>query len=195
MKEIFVSLNIKGFEDCKISNFGRFMTHKGKIKKPEYKNNCWYIDLSKRKTINGKQVRADRLLASVPQLVYNHFGNSVPSERFIVRCIDGNPYNCRIDNLRVSIKGRTDKQIEKYDKEVLKCVKHSLFKSRWAIYQKEGFDIDNVIGNSCLLIWRYLGNYDTEKSFYSFCKKYVKYACKSEYKQSLRNGITNSMIN
>lgn len=49
MEEIFVPLKIKDFEDCKISNFGRFKSAKGKIRKPRLVDGTLRIDISKKK--------------------------------------------------------------------------------------------------------------------------------------------------
>ena len=184
MQEEFVYLKEKNFEDCQISNFGTVISSKGKIVKPYYKNKCLNIDIKK---IKNKKV-IDRLVCSVSQLVYKYFGKDVPNCDFKVRHIDGNVYNLRIDNLKIYETNKTQQQIEVYNKLVIPTCKHIFFNSSYA--KDSSLDIDNILGNAYMFVWKYLGNYDITKSFYIFCLKYVKVACITEYKNSRKFGIT-----
>lgn len=180
MEEVFVPLKIRGFEDCKISNFGRFMTTKGKIKKPRFIDGTLRIDLRK---IKNKETIARLQNISLAHLVYTHFSNHIPKGEFYVKYKDGNRLNCHIDNLAVAIHNPTVEQIKAYEINVIACVKDIIRKSSFFQCFKSGFDIDNCIGESCYLIWKYLSNWEKQKtSFYYFCKKYVRIALLQEYK-------------
>lgn len=181
MEEIFVPLKIKDFEDCKISNMGRFMTSKGKIKKPEMRNGTLRIDISKKK--NG--VRVARLpYCSLSRLVYIHFADCIPTNDFEIQYKDGNRLNCRFDNLKLAFGVPTAEQIQIYNDNVFSCVQSICSKSSWWGYRKNGFDMENCIAESYCLIWKYLSQYNPEYSFYGFCKRYVRVAFLNEYKNS-----------
>lgn len=179
MEEIFVPLKIKGFEDCKTSNFGRFMSGKGKIRKPRLVDGTLRIDISKKK--NGKRV-ARLANYSLAKMVYIHFSEVVPKGDFEIKYKDGDRLNCMFDNLNLAVGTPTEEQIENYKKSIFPCVIHIIRHSPFYDYVKIGFDIDNCIGESCYLVWKYLKSYNSEKiSFYKFCKKYVRIALITEY--------------
>ncbi len=178
MEEIFVPLKIKNFEDCKISNYGRFMSPKGKMRKLKFLQGTWRIDIIKKR--GGREV-ARLANFSIAKLVYTHFAEKVPSGEFYVHYKDGDHNNLRFDNLAISIGEPTQEQIDIYNKGVYACVKHAVRNSGFYYLKKDGLDIDNIIAQSCFLAWKHLAIFDG-RNFYGFCKMCVKYACLKEYR-------------
>lgn len=180
MEEIFVPLKIKGFEDCKVSNFGRFMSQKGKIRKPRVIDGTLRMDFKK---IKDKKVIARLNNISVAHLVYTHFADNIPNCDFYVLYRDKDRMNCCIDNLQIAINTPSERQIEVFNNQATACIKHIIRKSSFYDYYRYGFDIENVIGESYYLIWKYLSCWHEDIiSFYKFCTKYVRIALLQEYK-------------
>ena len=184
-EEVFKSLE-HPFDGYKISNFGRILSPKGKECKPyikvEKKNGKTYTYPYLHINIRRKNIQA-RLLRSLADAVYEAFcGKYVKGA--IVYHKDGNHMNCRIDNLFISTgytQAPTEEQISKYEKEAKACILHFIFYQK---YNKiKGFDVDNVIGDAYLLIWKHLSQYKTGTSFYSFCTRYTEWAFLCEYKK------------
>lgn len=180
MQEVFVPLKIEHFEDFKISNYGNFITGKGKTPKTFMQDGTLRIQAKKKK--NHKIIaRLNNL--SVAKLVYVHFADNVPDCDFQVLHIDGDNYNCRFDNLKLSIGEPTEEQKEIYVRLVEQCVNHYLiYSGKKGCCVKNGIDYENIIGESYLLIYKHLFQYDiTRNSFYSFCTRYIKMAFLNEY--------------
>ncbi len=93
--------------------------------------------------------------------------------------------NCRIDNLFIA-RGYTivpsAEQLSVFNSDVIKCVLHFVGVKRLNVYG-DLCDIDNVIEESYLMIWKHLSQFKVGKSFYSFCARYVQFAFLAEYKK------------
>lgn len=191
MEEIWKDLEFEGIQGWKISNLGRIMTSKGKIKKPEAHTTdlCDKINVH----VELKQIHKKkriRKIISVGHWVYKLFSDKQPPcENFNIFHKDGNPFNNTIDNLKCGCRDaftHDEKNLDIFKNDVYKCVKHYLHKSQWLGYEKKGFDIDNVIQESVFNIWKYLYKYEKSRSFYSFCKKYTKMCAIAEYNKWIK---------
>lgn len=182
MEEIFKALE-PPFESYKVSNYGRILNRNKKEIKPDlgqYKNTIYpKVNINIRR--NGRSQY--RKVESLAVAVYRLFGEGY-SPRAIVYHRDGNHMNCRIDNLYIA-SGYTvppnENQIQTYEESVIKCVLHYVGIKR---INRMGdlVDVDNIIGESYLMIWKHLSQYKDGTSFYQFCRRYVEWAFLSEYK-------------
>lgn len=173
------------FDDYQISNFGRIKNKHGKEIKPcMHKSVDKYVYPMVHINIRRKDGNA-RMLSSLAGEVYKAFGDGNCPDKLIVYHRDGDKLNCRIDNLFIA-KGLTTpptkEQVEIYESQVIPCVKHIIKKRKFNDYAYM-IDVDNIIGESYLKIWKYLSQYKTETSFYQFCKRYVEYAFLEEWKR------------
>ena len=172
----------KDYHGYKVSNKGRVVNRFGREIFGEMRKSKGYEYHSIVLRINKKRTRKN-----INVLVCELF-NSDYKKGARVYQIDGDKKNCAIDNLKIS-RAYTAKpnaqQVEKYTNSVMNCVKH-YFKNRgWIEAQKYGIDIDNALGNAYVLIWKYLPSYKEDKSFYSFCAKYCRFAFLYQYKQDM----------
>lgn len=185
MEEIFKNFE-PPFDGYKISNMGRVLNPKGKEQKIEIvtqiKNGVTYkypyVNINIRK--KNSPARKRTLLAHE---VYRLFGDGF-KDRAKVYYKDGNAMNCRIDNLFISsgyLVKPTDEQIEIYINDAKACILHFVRENKLREYR--GLDIDNIIGEAYLLIWKHLSQYKTDTSFYAFCKRYTRWAFLYEYKK------------
>lgn len=181
MEEIFKSLE-PPFDGYKISNFGRIINPKGeqckpiKSKKAHGKYEYPFIHINiRRKSGNARK------MSSLATAVYKMFGENY-QDGVRVYHKDGDLWNCRIDNLFIAT-GYTvppnAEQIEWFNSDVLKCVKHFIGVKKYHNFHI--CDIDDVIGESCRMIWEHLSQYKTNTSFYVFCSRYVRWAFLAEY--------------
>ena len=70
-------------------------------------------------------------------------------------------------------------QIERFNSDVIKCVKHYMGVKKLNSYAI--CDIDDVMGESYRMIWEHLSQYKVNTSFYQFCIRYVRWAFLAEY--------------
>lgn len=100
--------------------------------------------------------------------------------------IDGNTLNCRIDNLRMC-RGYevapSEFQVKTYREDCLRCIKHYLKARAILNLQRDGFDCDELIGESAFMIWKHLSQFGEHSSFYVFCRKYIDLCFKKQYKE------------
>lgn len=181
MEEIFKNLE-PPFDGYKISNFGRIINPKGKECKPatskkikgQYEYPFCHINI-RRKSGDARK------MTSLAVEVYKAFGENY-KDGMKVYHKDGDLWNCRIDNLFIA-SGYTmppqREQIERFNSDVLKCVKHFIGIKKYTKYTV--CDIDDVIGESCRMIWEHLSQYKINTSFYVFCTRYVRWAFLREY--------------
>lgn len=185
MEEIFKNFE-PPFDGYKISNMGRVLNPKGKERKIEIvtqiKNGVTYkypyVSINIRK--KNSPARKRTLLAHE---VYRLFGDGFKG-RAKVYYKDGNAMNCRIDNLFISngyLVKPTDEQIEIYINDAKACILHFVRENKLRGYR--GLDVDNIIGEAYLHIWKHLSQYKTGTSFYAFCKRYTRWAFLYEYKK------------
>ena len=185
MEEIFKNLE-PPFDGYKISNFGKIINPKGKECKPFKCRYKGYTYLKVQIIIRRKNLNA-RKCCSLATEVYKAFGVG-----YIKGCKiyhkDGDVFNCKIDNLFIAkgyITPHTNEQIEIYINNVIPCVKHYVGVKKLNDYA-DICDIDGVIGESYLLIWKHLSQFKLTDKFYSFCAQYVQWAFLSAYKKAKR---------
>lgn len=169
------------YDKYMISNYGKIKTKTGRYLKPEKANKTTTV-LSARLSviINGvKQVKR----ISIAKYVYLFFSVNPPKyENFKCIPIDGDESNLYIGNLYCVLDDKDEVQqwqIELYNKDIYKNL-YSLAK-RKGLYRLQGFDIENLIAESALLIYKYLPTLKHEKFFYSFCAKYMQMVFLSQY--------------
>lgn len=160
----------------KISNFGVVKNSKGRECKPYFDGGRYTVVISK--VVNGKRHRKNIHLG---QEVFKHFGSA--KCKCYVYYKDGNKQNNRIDNLYTQYDlERTTEQISTYTNETINCCKHYL--KQKGILQQKRYDIDDIVGDTLLLCWKYLSNFAKYKgSYYCFVKHYVEIALIKEYKR------------
>ena len=170
----------KDYHGYKVSNYGNIVNRHGKPIKT-------HISTDKHGGRPFKEVilRIDgkRIERRVASLVYRLFGEGWKEGR-LVYLIDGNPDNCRIENLKISrayTETATDEQIATYKNGFYPCIKSIIKVKGYLCYQGQGLDIDNVIGETARLCWLHLPQYT--KSFYCFVKKYARFAFLRERKK------------
>lgn len=185
MEEIFKNFE-PPFDGYKISNYGRIFNPKGKEIFPSAKRMGKHIYCFVNINIRNKNMSA-RKHSSLAVEVYKAFGVG-----YIKGCKiyhkDGDVFNCKIDNLFIAkgyIIPPTNEQIEIYINNVIPCVKHYVGVKKLNDYA-DICDIDDVIGESYLLIWKHLSQFKLTNKFYSFCAKYVQWAFISAYKKAKR---------
>ena len=187
MEELWKNLK-PPFDDYSISNFGHIRNKRGKEIKPcAHKSTDEYVYPMVHINIRRKDGNA-RMLSSLAGEVYKAFGDGNCPDRMKVFHRDGDKWNCRIDNLFISTgltTPPTKEQVEIYESQVIPCVKH-IIKIRKLNDFADIIDVDNIIGESYLKIWKYLAQYKIETSFYQFCKRYVEYAFLEEWKRKKR---------
>ena len=181
MEEIFKNLE-PPFDGYKISNFGRIINPRGKECKPttSKKYNGQYAYPFCHINIRRKSGNA-RKYASLAGEVYKAFGENYKKGMRVYHK-DGDVWNCRIDNLFIAngyIMPPNAEQIERFNSDVIKCVKHYIGVKKLNNYAV--CDIDNVIGESYRMIWEHLSQWKTSTSFYRFCIRYARWASLAEY--------------
>lgn len=177
MEEIFKNFE-PPFERYRISNYGRVISPRGKeLSSYMGKNHgCEYRVI----IINTAKKRKIFCIANE---VYKAFGQGY-KKGVNVFYKDGDHSNCRIDNLFISngyLVKPSDEQIEKYINDAKACILHFVRENKLRAYR--GLDVDNIIGEAYLLIWKHLSQYKTDTSFYAFCKRYTRWAFLREYKK------------
>lgn len=172
MKEQFAYLDIPTLEKYQITSYGRIINPNGKELSPRIKKQRRKDAVYEYKVINVKNITLH-----VATEVYKAFGKNW-TKGITIYHLDGNAENCNIDNLAISkayttppSKDQIDKYISDVRPTVISCMQKKGYFERW----KDGLDVDNIIGNSYLLIWQHLSQYSFEKGgWYSFCAKYVR---------------------
>lgn len=182
MEEIWKNLE-PPFNGYKISNFGRIKNAKNKESKVFYRKDRGYVYPFIHINLRRKSGNC-RICHSLAQEVYKAFGENYKDGVKIYHK-DGNVMNCCIDNLFIA-RGYTivpsAEQLSVFNSDVIKCVLHFVGVKRLNVYG-DLCDIDNVIGESYLMIWKHLSQFKVGKSFYSFCARYVQFAFLAEYKK------------
>lgn len=169
----------KDYYGYKVSNYGKIVNRFGKVV-------C-----GQKHTFNGYSywqfvLRIDKKRKCVPAntLIYSLFGSGYVKGMKIYY-IDGNYQNNCIENLYVCktyTRERTAEQIKIFEQQAIPCVKSLVYHYGYLEFLNKGYDIDNVIGESLSLIWKYLASYENGIKFLTFCKKYVRYAFLQEHK-------------
>lgn len=178
------------FDDYSISNFGRIRNKKGQEIKPTA--HCCGKDKKYAYPTIHLCIRRNKQniykYTSLAGEVYKAFGKGKIPDRVIVSHIDGDKWNCRIDNLHIS-KGYTtpptEEQVKIYEEQVIPCVRHIVGRRRFFDYANL-IDVENIMGESFLKIWIHLSQYPLDKSFYGFCKRYVEFAFKEEWAKRMK---------
>lgn len=186
IEEVWKDLEFDGIHGYKISNYGRVMTPKGKIKKLEMHEaevgDKINVRVELKQILNGVRMRK---VISVGHWVYKLFSDDPPKfADFNIYHIDGNPENNRIDNLRCACTTNcqaTEEQMRIFNKSVYKCIKHYLKCRGWTEYQDVGLDVDSIIQESAVAVWKYLHQYTTDRSFYGFVKRYTRMCALAEF--------------
>lgn len=170
------------FDKWCVSNFGRIKNGKGSFIKPFAHNSNGSVYPFVHIIIRRKDCYA-RLMLSLNRAVYERFGENY-QQGITIYHKDGDKFNCRIDNLYIS-KGYTEKateeQINIYTNTVIKCVKHIVGIKKLNCYY--WLDVDNIMGEAYLLIWKHLSQYKVGTSFYMFCKRYVDWVTIAQWKK------------
>lgn len=169
------------YHDYRVSDKGRVINRFGNEVKGYLANKNGYPCVVLTLRIDGK-----RVTRHLGQLVWQCFNSSVQNANARTYHIDGNPQNCTLDNLKVCsahTQDRTPQQIKIYEQNVFAVVKSIFDRLGYFDTSKYGFDIENVMSETYLLIYKYLAQYKLGTSFYRFCKTYAKYAFTRAYKQ------------
>ncbi len=125
---------------------------------------------------------------TVAQAVYKLFGKGYPNDtRPKIIYIDGDTTNCAIWNLKICrayTEERLPEQIARYKNEVKNCVLHIVKDMHLNRYAQ--LDVDNIIGETYLMIWKHLSQYMPNTSFYVFCKKYFMLVFRRAWEERTR---------
>lgn len=134
-------------------------------------------------SLKNKKANLDAVKRSVGLEVYRHFAKEpLRFKKFKVYHKDGNIWNNHIDNLFALehiTNNATKEQQDKFESEAYKCVKNIVN----TLYNIKGFDKENLVQESIMLIWKYLPNFKIGNNFFVFCKRYVNYAFQNLIKQ------------
>lgn len=166
-----------------VSNKGRILNKRfDEIKGYLHRSNGYaYRNIVLRE--NGKRI-SKQLNQIVAECFCPFWKNDI---KFYIYHKDGNKNNCAYDNLFIC-KAYTEKpsaeQLKIYEESIFKCVQHIFGKQGYmfAEYDK-GIDIDNVMSNVYMQVFKYLPGYKVGTSFYKFVKKYADWEFKRAYKQ------------
>lgn len=176
---------IEGFENYKVSNLGRVANGERmlKIMKTSDKYPKSYVELFKDKK---------RYRKLVSRLVYQAFSNEkMKYDNCRVYHIDGDKDNCCFYNLRASLRetqNPNDEQIKAYEKWLFATIKTFIKDKN---LKDSNVDVDDFIGESSLILWKYLPLYNPQQtSFITWSKKYLRYALLKEVTISRKNRFT-----
>lgn len=163
-----------------ISNFGnvRSISQRRNLKL-RLKTNSKNVIVS----LNNKRAGLNSVKKFIGHEVYKHFTKEpLRFKKFKIYHKDGNIWNNHIDNLAVLehiTNNASKEQQDIFEKEAYSYVKNIVY----SLYNIKGFDKENLIQESVMLIWKYLPNFKINRSFFMFCKRYVKYAFHNLIKQ------------
>lgn len=181
--------NIVGFPNYKVSNLGRVANGERvlKIMKTADKYPKSYVELF----INKKRHRK-----LVSRLVYEAFSDDkMKYDNCRVYHIDGNKNNCCFSNLRASLsetQNPTDEQTKAYEKWCFTTIK-TFIKDK--DLKDANIDVDDFIGESFLILWKYLPLYKPQQtSFITWSKKYLRYALFKELTISRKARFTEMKV-
>lgn len=146
---------------------------------PRKKTNSNSVIVSIKNKKIGKELKVH-----VGHAVYKHFTDKeFVHNGFKVIHIDGNHNNNNINNLKVleHIHNKaTKEQLEIFEKWVYRTVRKLVYGKYKSL---KGFDFENLIQESVMLVYKYLPNYNIETKFINFCCHYVQMAFKNLIRQ------------
>lgn len=166
---------------------GYFFSNTGKCRNKHGRIVEGYIrrDRNYQYKVVALHVNKKRVNVCVNQVVYKLFGKNYPKDtRAQVFNLDGDILNCAIWNLKICrayTQEPTPQQIARYQNEVENCVLHIVKDKQLNKFSR--LDVDNIIGETYLMIWRHLSQFMPNTSFYVFCKKYFMFVFKAAYKE------------
>lgn len=179
------------FDGYKISNFGRVVSAFGRELKPYKANDRGYTEYRVSLAIKRGGVYIHRKIIRIHLEVFKRFGSGYVEGARIYH-IDGNKLNNRIDNLTMC-RGYTvapnEIQLKRYQSDIISCVKHYMKKRDIFSMSTAGLDVDNIIGESCLLAYKHLSQWSEGSSFYAFVRKYTDFAIAREIKKWHKYGF------
>lgn len=188
-KQIEEWRSIDDFPNYKVSNLGRVANGDRvlKIMKTADKYPKSYVELFR----NKKRYRK-----LISRLVYQAFSeDKMKYNNCRVYHIDGNKDNCCFSNLRASLtdmQNPTDEQIKAYEKWCFPSIK-TFIKDKELKDSK--IDVDDFIGESSLILWKYLPLYKPQQtSFITWSKKYLRYALLKEVTISRKARFTEMKV-
>lgn len=175
----------KEFHTYRVSNYGRVINRYGRELHPIRNTTRGYQTLYYSLRWGGER-HTCRVSALVAKLFLCQNPNC--GTRIYATPIDGDYRNNRADNLKIAEwqkHGVSEAQRKVYEECVYGtvracCAELGLFQMR-----RNGFDIDNVLGECYLQIWIKMPSFwgETSKGFYAFCRCRCKSVIASEYKK------------
>lgn len=160
----------KEYYEYLVSNTGKVVNKHGREVKGYIQKTSGYKYRKVTLRINGK--RTSMSVAHLVSICFLGGGNAQHA--------DGNVDNNSCENLKTRYRGElSQEKIDRYIRSAIPCVKHRVKVCKWN--EIKGLDVDNIIGNALLSIWKNLSSYGINNSFYYFCKKYTHWAFLKEY--------------
>lgn len=160
-----------------VSNTGKIKSLKGRVLSPYKRSNSNSLALTV--CVNKK-----RVCVNVAQAVYKAFGTRYQaSGRPKIMYRDGDYTNTAIYNLFIAegyTKAPSPEQVETYIARTRPVLLALVKEKNLNSYTR--LDVDNIIGDSLLLIWKHLSQYKG-KYYYSFCKRYFDWCLRTALKQ------------
>lgn len=170
----------KDFNGYRINNHGKILNRRGREVKGCIYNDRGYKYLVVVLRFNGKRHSFHK-----NTLIYKLFGENYQKNAKVYQ-VDGDVNNCLIDNLKISrayTDAPSEEQIGIYNSNIIGCVCDCFTKCGYWEFRKCGFDVDNLLGECYITIYKYLSSFHPRGSFYAFCKKITKWVFAKEYKK------------
>lgn len=177
MREYWTELdNSKGLYE--ISNLGNIRNVKTRRNLSKRTKDNGLVIIS----INNQKLGYDHKKLFLAQEVYKHFTNKpFLYKSFKIFYSDGNKQNCNIENLTVLKHVHTkptDEQIQIFENEIYQNVKSVVY---YNYGNNNNLDLEELIQESVLTIYKYLPNYTQDMNFKGFCRHYVTMTFLKQY--------------